>query len=85
MTFAQLISVLCGFVAVILNMCGHENILRNISLGTTCVTLLGVHLFSDSYGVTGAALGIFIGVSLQNIIASYYVYRKLAVLSFKFW
>ena len=85
LTFAQLISVLCGFVAVILNMCGHENILRNISLGTTCVTLLGVHLFSDSYGVTGAALGIFIGVSLQNIIASYYVYRKLAVLSFKFW
>ena len=71
-----------GNVDQILNMSGHANVFRNITI--TCFLLnaaLNIVLI-PSYGINGAAMASLITNILVNIIAIYYIKKKLGFYTF---
>ena len=82
---AQLVNVVTGLVAQLLNMSGHElDMLRVTSISFPISIFLGF-ILTPIYGITGTAIATAIGVSAQNIGALYMVKKRLGfnVLSVK--
>jgi len=76
-TLAQAINVATGSVGFLLNMSGHEKLMRNISLGSNALGLVVLLTCAPLHGVCSAAWAIFIIVITQNIFACYYASKKL--------
>ncbi|WP_431023360.1 lipopolysaccharide biosynthesis protein [Halomonas sp. H5] len=76
---AQLVNVATGSVGFLLNMTGHEALMRNIAL--TC-NALGLGLFFvliPLFGVMGAALALAFVLVVQNLVALFFVWRRLGI------
>lgn len=73
----QFINVVTGSVGYLLSMSGHEKDLRNISIfsGVTFFTLC--FLLIPQFGLYGAAYAISAGTALQNLLAVYFVKKRL--------
>ena len=72
----------CGNVDQILNMSGNAGIFRNITVVCFLLNaLLNVALI-PSYGINGAAMASLITNVLMNIIAVYYIKKKLGFYTF---
>lgn len=76
---AQLINVATGSVGLLLNMTGHEVLMRNIALSCNVLGLLLFFLLIFLLGTLGAALALAIVLVLQNLIALVFVWRKLGI------
>jgi len=75
----QLINVLTGSVAFLLTMTGNEKIFRNIILFNTFVMVVNLNFLGNSFGVIGIAYAVVFSVTIQNIIAVYFVKKKLDI------
>ena len=81
----QFITVLCGSVEEILNMTGHENDMKNIRIFSLSIACLLGSILINIYGALGAAISTSIALSIQNLLASYFVKKRLGWNPLKFW
>lgn len=78
-SFAQFFSVATGSVAFVLNMTSYDKLMRNISIFSNLIGFLCLSILLPWIGVNGAALSLATVLILQNLIALYYVWRKLGI------
>jgi len=79
MVVAQFINVATGSVGFLLNMTGYERLMRNIALISNFLGLLSFYVFIVYFGAVGAALAIAFVVVGQNLLAFYFVWRRLGI------
>ena len=76
---AQLINVSTGSVGFLLNMTGYERLMRNIALLCSSVGLILFFLLPSFFGATGAAMAMAFVLIMQNIMAVFFVWRRLGI------
>lgn len=79
LALAQLMNVCIGSVGLLLNMTGHEKIMRNIVFSMGIFTVFICLILTPEIGIWGATLSTCVAIVGQNIIAARYVYRKLGI------
>jgi O-antigen/teichoic acid export membrane protein len=75
----QFVNVITGSVGYLLIMCGQEKTLRNIIIFSALVTITFQLILVSEYSIMGIAIGTAIGLSLQNILATIFVKKKLNI------
>lgn len=85
LAIAQFINVCTGSVGFLLNMTGHEKIVRNLILAVGGLSLLLSFLLIPVLGIWGATISTAISLILQNVVAAWYVQRKLNIRSIPGW
>lgn len=77
LAIGQFVNVATGSVSYLLMMTGHERLMRNSALvaGGTNVVLAAILI--PRFGVVGAAIATATSLALQNLVASYFVYKKM--------
>jgi O-antigen/teichoic acid export membrane protein len=83
--FGQLINVSTGSVALLLNMTGHQYHMRNIMLLSGLVTVILCSVLTTYFGIIGAAISTTFGLILQNLLATWKVYKILKIKSIPGW
>lgn len=73
----QFINVMAGSVGYLLQMTGHEKILKNIFLISTFIMFIGCIIAIPDYGAHGAALVVAFSTITQNLLCVYQVKKKL--------
>tara|TARA_Y100000389_G_C17470052_1_gene529536 strand:+ start:8736 stop:10019 length:1284 start_codon:yes stop_codon:yes gene_type:complete len=81
----QFITALCGSVEEILNMTGHENDMRSIRIFSLLIAFLLGSVLISFYGALGAAISTTLALSIQNLLAAYFVKIRLGWNPLKFW
>lgn len=76
---AQLVNVATGSVGFLLNMTGHEKLMRNIALVCNALGLLGFWVLIPLYGPMGAAVALAFILVTQNLVALFFVWRVLGI------
>lgn len=76
---AQLVNVATGSVGFLLNMTGHERLMRNIALVCNALGLLMFFVFISLWEALGAALALAFVLIVQNLTALLFVWRKLGI------
>lgn len=76
---AQLINVATGSVGFLLNMTGHEALMRNIALICNAIGLSMFFVLIPPFGPLGAAMALAFVLVIQNLVALYFVWRKLGI------
>lgn len=79
LALAQLVNVATGSVGFLLNMTGHDRIMRNIALFSNGAGLLGFLVLSSWLGALGAALALAFVLVAQNLGAMVAVWLKLGI------
>ncbi|RKF13222.1 hypothetical protein DBZ36_19380 [Alginatibacterium sediminis] len=82
---AQLLNVATGSVSLLLSMCGYERELRNTVLISGPMALVLSLILVPSFGVMGSALATAIAITSQNLLAVYWVKRRLGFNTLKIW
>lgn len=77
--FAQLVSVASGSVALLLNMTGHERLMRNVGLLCNAFGLIAFATLIPFFDVFGAALALSVVIMTQNLVAMFFVWRRLGI------
>jgi O-antigen/teichoic acid export membrane protein len=77
LAIGQFINVLTGPTSMILTMCGGEFDQRRVLFITFIVSTLAAIVLTHLYGLMGAAIATALGVSSQNLMAAYYVHKRL--------
>lgn len=85
LSIGQLVNVLTGSVGYLLMMSGHEKDMRNIVLFASSITILLTFYMTAKFGVTGAAIATAIGLSVQNLVAAWFVEKRLGFSTLTFW
>ena len=78
---AQILNVMTGSVAALLNMTGHEKERRNIMLISFFITVVLFIILTNIFGLIGAVISTAFGLSLQNILSTYKVHQVLEIKS----
>ncbi|MDR5865936.1 lipopolysaccharide biosynthesis protein [Halomonas koreensis] len=76
---AQLVNVATGSVGFLLNMTGHETLMRNIALICNAIGLSMFFVLIPLFGPLGAAMALAFVLVVQNLVALYFVWRKLGI------
>ncbi|WP_336175047.1 hypothetical protein [Alloalcanivorax xenomutans] len=76
---AQLVNVSTGSVGFLLNMTGHERLMRNIALTCNALGLLAFFVLIPPFGALGAALALAFVLVVQNLVALLFVWRRLGI------
>ncbi len=76
---AQLVNVATGSVGFLLNMTGHDRVMRNIALLCNSVGVAGFLLLTPFLGALGAALALAFVLVAQNLVAMVAVWIKLGI------
>jgi O-antigen/teichoic acid export membrane protein len=76
---AQLVNVSTGSVGFLLNMTGHERLMRNIALICNAIGLLAFFILIPLFGALGAALALAFVLVVQNLVALLFVWRRLGI------
>ncbi|MFC6670558.1 oligosaccharide flippase family protein [Marinobacterium aestuariivivens] len=85
LAIGQFINVATGSVGFLLSMTGHEKDLRNnLLLVAPCSVLLSF-LVIPVYGATGAAVATAVAVAAQNLMAVYWVRKRLGFNTLAIW
>ncbi len=82
--FGQFINIICGPVAFLLNMTGNEKDMRNILLLTGSLSIILGFILTFHYGVLGAAISTSTSLIIQNLLAAFYVRKRLGFNVFNF-
>jgi O-antigen/teichoic acid export membrane protein len=82
LSVGQFINVATGAVGVLLVMSGHERQFRNTQVITAFVVLALNALLIPAYGAIGAASAATAALIVQNVLFSYFVWRKLRIVMF---
>lgn len=76
---AQLINVAAGSVGYLLNMTGHERLMRNIALICGGIGLGLFFVLIPLLGAMGAALALAAVLVMQKLVALFFVWRMLGI------
>lgn len=76
---AQLVNVATGSVGFLLSMTGHETLMRNIALTCNAFGLLAFFVLIPVLGALGAAIALAFVLVVQNLVAMYFVWKKLGI------
>jgi len=85
MAAGQFVNVLTGSVAYLLSMSGHERDLRNTLLIVAPVSVVVTFILVPLYGALGAAISTALAVGAQNLLAVYWVKRRLGFNTLAVW
>lgn len=77
LAIGQFVNVATGSVGYLLIMSGNERLLRNSALVAGGTNLVLTAILIPRFGVVGAAVATAICLALQNLVASYLVYKKM--------
>jgi len=78
----ELINLSMGPVGSMLQMCGQEKVLRNISILSSIITFILFYFFIKWYGILGLGLAYINGRLLINILSTYALYKKENIVFF---
>lgn len=81
----QFVNVLTGSVGYLLSMSGHERDLRNTLLIVAPISVAITFILVPLYGALGAALSTALAVGAQNLLAVYWVKRRLGFNTLAVW
>lgn len=81
----QFVNAITGSVGFLLMMCGHEKDMRNITLISGSLALTLTWWLTAAYGAYGNAIGTAIAVATQNLLAVYFVKRRLGFNTLAIW
>ncbi len=81
----QFVNVITGSVGFLLMMSGHEKDMRNVTLVSGTLALILTWYLTAKFGVTGAASGTAIAVATQNLLAVYFVKKRLGFNTLAVW
>ncbi len=82
LALGQFINVATGSVGYLLIMSGNETLMRNITALTALTNLLLNLWLIPIYGILGAAIATAVSLSLQNLLAAFYVFKKIKISTF---
>ncbi|KPZ67185.1 Polysaccharide biosynthesis protein [Pseudoalteromonas sp. P1-26] len=85
LVLGQAVNVVTGSVGFLLMMSGHERDMRLVTLISGFGVLISVPIFTKLFGVIGAASATAFFISLQNLLAVYFVKKRLGFNTLKFW
>ncbi len=85
LAIGQFVNVATGSVAFLLMMCGYEQLTRNNQFVAACLVLALNALLIPSYGAMGAAVATTAALIVQNMLAAYFVWRKLGIITVPGW
>lgn len=85
LAIGQFINVLTGSVGYLLTMSGHERDLRNTLLIVAPISVVITFILVPLYGAFGAALSTALAVGAQNLLAVYWVKRRLGFNTLAVW
>ncbi len=77
LSIGQGVNVFAGSVGYMLVMSGNESLMRLSVGGAVIINIILSLLLIPKFGVIGAAIAVAVSISSQNIIASFFVYKKL--------
>lgn len=75
----QYFSVVTGPVYFLLNMTGHEKVLKNIVIFTAITTIILTLILTNYYGFIGAAISTAFGLVLQNSFSYYHCKKNTGI------
>ncbi|WP_217702839.1 oligosaccharide flippase family protein [Pseudoalteromonas sp. HF66] len=85
LVLGQAVNVVTGSVGYLLMMSGHERDMRLVTLISGFGVLISVPVFTKLFGAVGAASATAFFVSLQNLLAVYFVKKRLGFNTLMFW
>jgi O-antigen/teichoic acid export membrane protein len=85
LVLGQAINVITGSVGFLLMMSGNERDMRFVTIISGCGVLISVPIFTQLFGAIGAASATAFFISLQNLLAVYFVKKRLGFNTLKFW
>lgn len=81
---SQIVNVGAGPVMYLLMMSGHQKVVLRCVLTSTVVLVVSTVLLVPFFGASGAAVGSLTGVAVQNFLAAFYAWDRVAVWSLPF-
>ena len=81
----QFINAMTGSVGFLLMMSGHERDMRNVTLVSGSLALLLAWFLTAQFNIVGAAIGTAIAVATQNLLAVYFVKKRLGFNTLAIW
>ncbi|MCO7208272.1 oligosaccharide flippase family protein [Pseudoalteromonas sp. B5MOD-1] len=85
LVLGQAVNVVTGSVGFLLMMSGHERDMRLVTLISGLGVLISVPIFTKLFGAVGAASATAFFISLQNLLAVYFVKKRLGFNTLMFW
>lgn len=79
LSIAQFINVSTGSVGQILTMTGHEKLLGNLVTFSAVLNIISNIIFIKYWGMTGAALSTALSWTVLNLMATYYLRKRLGL------
>ncbi len=76
MTIGQIVNTVCGPVAQLMNVTGHQNALKNIVISAAIINVVMNLFLIPIYGIIGAAVASMASMVIWNIFGSIYIKRK---------
>lgn len=81
----QFVNVLTGSVSFLLSMSGHERDLRNALLVSGPLAVFGAWFLVPIWGVTGCAIATAFAVATENLLAVWWVKKRLGINMLAVW
>ena len=85
LALGQFINAMTGSVGFLLMMSGHERDMRNVTLVSGSLALLLAWFLTAQFNIIGAAIGTAIAVATQNLLAVYFVKKRLGFNTLAIW
>ena len=85
LAIGQFINVVTGSVGYLLSMSGHEKDLRNTTLFSGVLVITLCLVLTPILGALGAAIATSVAVASQNLIAVFWVKKRLGFNTLRFW
>lgn len=76
---AYYVQVITGSVGFLLNVTGHEKLMRNISLINNAFGLMLLWVLTSQFGVIGAGAATAVMVVTQSVVATWFTWRRLSI------
>ena len=85
LAIGQFFNAICGSVGLLLIMSGNERDVRTLTLCSGSFALALIWVLTVYLGEHGNALGIALAVAVQNLLAVYFVRKRLGFNSLAVW
>ena len=79
LSFGQLVSVALGAVGYLLIMTGHERLMKNITIMSALLNLIGNLILVPFYGAEGAAVSTAFSLAFMSLLSYILVIRRLNI------
>jgi O-antigen/teichoic acid export membrane protein len=85
LAIGQFVNAITGSVGFLLMMSGYERDMRNLMMISGCFALSLTWLLTANYGIIGAAVSTAVVVAAQNLMAVYFVKKRLGFNTLAVW